>query len=170
MRKQYSFAVCCQNNWWTKGQGMHGAVLKGETIPFHGVKRPVWSGIKRANVVCLGKRKKAETAPAKSSVLWWWIRDRKSFQLCWKERTPFTMRVMTSEDDCMKSCLKVKSLQSSEECSNSTIVMHSTGDLVTYQKPKRLSPRHVRVTKMRPSDDLEAFLVTFEILLQLLNM
>lgn len=70
----------------------------------------------------------------------------------------------------MKSCLKVKSLQSSEECSNSTIVMHSTGDLVTYQKPKRLSLRHVQVTKMRPSDDLEAFLVTFEILLQLLSM
>lgn len=40
--------------------------------------------------------------------------------------------------------------------------MQSTGGVVTYQKPKRLSPRHVQVTKMRPSDDLEAFLVKFE--------
>lgn len=38
-------------------------------------------------LICSGKRKKAGIGPAKNSVLWGCTGGRKSFQLCWKERS-----------------------------------------------------------------------------------
>lgn len=133
VKKQYSFVVHWQNSWWIKCQRTYWAIPKAETIPLDGVKRPVWSGIKWANVVCLSKRKKAEIAPAKSHVLWEWIGD-SLFSCSGRKGLLVTLKVMISEGDCMHSCLKVKSLQSSEEHSNFTVVMQRTGGLVTCQK------------------------------------
>lgn len=119
VEKQYSFAVYCQNSWWTKGQRMCWVILKTETTPLDGVKRPAWS-----SVDCPGKRKKAEIAPAKGSALWGWIGGRQSFQLCWEERTPCHLE---SHDFSRRlHAILLEGKRSLEDHSNFVVIMQRT--------------------------------------------